>query len=345
MHIRFVRLLDVDDTRMPELRVTYLAETDDAVPAGRLAPSRIELDAQALRLPYAELGGPVAELAWAEAALTERGYGPLVANEQIRTWNLSSIWRLEADGETFWLKLVPPFFAHEPRVLALFANERVPRLLASEGNRMLLQNILGEDCYRADREQMLHMVDLQWRWHDRVDALLSIGLPDIRGPVLSRDIARVASLYLSQFDADKQTTIASFLDALPDRLARLDDCGLPATLVHGDFHPGNWRGMGLDLTMLDWGDCVIEHPLLDLRSLLDGAGEHRAAVLTHWTSAWQERLPDAEVATAVELIRPIAYARGAVVFQDFLDQTEPSEQIYHDSDSLYFLNKVASMLR
>ncbi|MEO1248940.1 MAG: phosphotransferase, partial [Pseudomonadota bacterium] len=28
-------------------------------------------------------------------------------------------------------------------------------------------------------------------------------------------------------------------------------------MVHGDFHPGNVRGDGNRLTLIDWGDCGI----------------------------------------------------------------------------------------
>ena len=37
---------------------------------------------------------------------------------QVRSWNLSSVWRIPVSGQTVWLKVVPPFFAHEGRVLA-----------------------------------------------------------------------------------------------------------------------------------------------------------------------------------------------------------------------------------
>ena len=33
--------------------------------------------------------------------------------------------------------------------------------------------------------------------------------------------------------------------------------------MHGDFHPGNLRGDGRHLRLLDWGDSGVGHPLLD----------------------------------------------------------------------------------
>ena len=63
--------------------------------------------------------------------------------------------------------------------------------------------------------------------------------------------------------------------ALPARFAEVAACGMPDTLVHGDYHPGNVRGEPGNLTMLDWGDTGVGQPLLDMPAFLAGraAGE------------------------------------------------------------------------
>jgi hypothetical protein len=43
--------------------------------------------------------------------LAERGLRPTTPPTQVRTWNLSSLWRKPVEGQTVWLKVVPPFFA------------------------------------------------------------------------------------------------------------------------------------------------------------------------------------------------------------------------------------------
>ncbi len=50
----------------------------------------------------------------------------------------------------------------------------------------------------------------------------------------------------------------SLVEDLPGHFAALNACGIPDSLVHGDFHPGRYR-------ILDWGDCGIGNPMLDLR--------------------------------------------------------------------------------
>ena len=50
-------------------------------------------------------------------------------------------------AQTVWLKSVPPFFAHEGRLLTALADMRVPQLLAQDGGEFLLAKIAGDDLY------------------------------------------------------------------------------------------------------------------------------------------------------------------------------------------------------
>jgi hypothetical protein len=95
-----------------------------------------------------------------------------------------------------WLKVVPPFFAHEGPILMALAKSSwaaagaapVPAVLAVDGTRMLLADIPGEDQYHAPLERLAGMVDLlvtlQVAWADRCADLLHLGLPDWRTPAL-----------------------------------------------------------------------------------------------------------------------------------------------------------------
>src|SRR5206468_5046640 len=112
---------------------------------------------------------------WADSALA-RGMQRIGPAEQVRTWNLSSLWRLPLQGETAWLKCVPPFFAHEGRMLEMLQGWPVPRLIARDGPRLLLAEIPGEDLYNASLPRLLEMVSLlvsvQRAWLDGADDLL-----------------------------------------------------------------------------------------------------------------------------------------------------------------------------
>ena len=91
------------------------------------------LEQHSLRLPYAEPGGPDKGLVWAAGVLRDLGTQQIGPALQMRTWNLSAMWRIPVEGGYVWLKWVPPFFAHEGAVLARLQDGPVPRLLAHQG--------------------------------------------------------------------------------------------------------------------------------------------------------------------------------------------------------------------
>ena len=148
--------------RRPGGRVTYLAEVDGAQAGGLpLSGWPGVLEPHPLRLPYAEPGGPSRELAWADATLEDQGFVRTGLPQQMRTWNLSSLWRIPVEGGSVWLKCVPPFFAHEGAVISRLQDGPVPQLLAHQAGRVLMPDIPGEDLYGAQLPTLLTLVGYQ----------------------------------------------------------------------------------------------------------------------------------------------------------------------------------------
>jgi hypothetical protein len=344
--VTILRLLEAEHEQPPGGEVTYLAQVEAPVAA---EPWSGALDDQPLRHPYAEPGGPAADLAWAEGVLAERGIGLSGPPTQVRTWNLSSLWRLPVEDGAVWLKVVPPFFAHEGDLLARLAGERVPRVLGHDGGRMLMAEVPGEDLYDATPEQWRAMVsllvDLQSRWIGGAAELIALGLPDWRAAPLSSAIGALVARIGDGMDARARGALDAFVADLPDRWAKIAACGLPDTLVHSDFAPGNFRGEGLTLTLIDWGDSGVGHPLFDQIAFFDRIPDAAMAALRdHWLMHWRDAIPDCDPARAAALLAPIAAARKAVIYQGFLDHIEPAEHPYHRADPLDFLGRAAALL-
>jgi len=253
-------------------------------------------------------------------------------------------------GQTVWLKVVPPFFAHEGGVLARLAGERVPTLLGHDGGRTLLAEIAGDDLYDPEPPQLLEMVTLlvglQRSWSGRADELLALGLPDWRAPALGASIAVVVERTADELSADDRATLEEFLRRLPSHFAELAACGLGDTLVHGDFHPCNFRGDGRALTLLDWGDSGVGHPLLDQPAFLYRVPSAAvAAVRGHWLRQWRDAVPGSDPARAALLLAPLAAARQAVIYRGILDHIEPAEHLYHRADPAEWLQRTAALVR
>ena len=343
-----LRLLDAELDQPHGGRVTYLAEVAEPVRAAQRW-TRV-LDDDPRRHSFARPSGPAADLAWASALLAERGLRLTTPPTQVRTWNLSSLWRMPVEGQTIWLKVVPHFFAHEGALLALMAGAQVPVLLGHDGGRMLLAEIAGEDLHAAELPLLLEMVnrlvELQRLWGDHLEELLALGLPDWRAPALGAAITNVIERTLDEISAEDRAVLADFVRRLPNRFDDVDTCGLRDTLVHGDFHPGNFRGNGCDLTLLDWGDSGVGHPLLDQAAFLDAIPSACVgAVQAHWLQQWRAAVPGSDPARASVLLAPIAAARQAVIYRNFLDNIEPSEQVYHRVDPAKWLKRTAALVR
>ena len=143
------------------------------------------------------------------------------------------------------------------------------------------------------------------------------------------------------------------MDGLPERYAALEACGVPDTLVHGDFHPGNLRGRpargdlrgGEDrLVLLDWGDCGVGHPLLDRAAFLSRSpADQRDEVVSRWDEAWRVAVPGCDPVRAGQLLEPVAALRQAVVYDGFLRGIEPSERVYHAADPAIWLRRAAEL--
>ena len=348
VEVTVLRLLDTELASQPGGRVTVLAEVNDPGEAP-LLPWDGELDDSPLRLPYARPGGPARDLAWAAEHLASAGLRAGGRPEQVRTWNLSSLWRLPLeDGTATWLKCVPPFFAHEGAVLARLAGGPVPQLLAHEPGRVLMAEVPGEDQYDAGLPVLLALVELlvgvQAQEVGHEDELLALGLPDWRGPALTTAVEDVVRRHQHALGPPERQGLGRLLDGLDRRWADLSACGIPDTLVHGDVHPGNSRGDGQHLVLMDWGDCGVGHPLLDQPAMLDRiAPAAVGAVRLAWERAWRAVVPGADPGRAAELLAPVAAARQAVLYQGFLDRIEPSEHPYHRDDPLLWLARASAL--
>jgi Phosphotransferase enzyme family len=309
--------------------VTYLAQTEER-PA-QLEPTTVTLSAEPNRPAYAEINGPLRTLQWAEAALDT----PILAKTQIRTWNLSTIWRLDTADGPVWLKQVPAFFAHESAVLRWIGPPLVPAVLAAEAGRMLLADVPGADLYGADLDLRravaagFHPVQVA----AVKDPPLS-GVPDERGRSLIEPIERV----VTEYGGDPK-----LLEDLPQRFAAIEACGLPDTLVHGDLHPGNVRGDGTRWAIIDWGDSFLGHPAYDIMHLAVGLSEpDRRRLIAEWADRWRADVPGCEPERAIELMARLAPLRLAVVYARFLANIEPAERPYHASDPSACLARAAA---
>lgn len=318
-------------------QVSYLAEVAGVATVPLSPWAGDPLADHPLRQAWARPGGPSELLAWAEDRLSRQGVAVTEPAGQIKSWNLSALWRLSTTKGVVWLKCVPDFFGHEGAVIDAVGPPLAPRLLAFESGRILMAEIDGEDHHDATGDVLLPMIDLltaeQARWVGRTDELSTLGLPDRRLGTIPPRIRQVAETYADQLTAPERRHLTALVDELPQRMAALDDCGIPDTLVHGDFHPGNVRGTPGHYVILDWGDSAVGHPLTDELAFTRRLGPaDRAAASRRFAQAWRALVPGCDTDRAVELLAPVTALIAATQYADFVAAIEPDEHVYHAAD-------------
>jgi Ser/Thr protein kinase RdoA (MazF antagonist) len=306
-------------------QVTYHVEALQS--PGDLGPCDFVDDDQPLRMPWARASGVRELFEWA-ARQVELAGRPV----QRKTWNLAGLFRLPTPGGPVWLKAIPPFAAAEAAAIAAIAEADpglVPAVLATAPGRLLLADVPGTDCWDASEQAVTDAVGrlatAQARIGQRPRAL-----PDRRPEVLA---AAVGDLLDGPVGAELSTAELRAARRLQDRWEMLAGCGLPDTVVHGDFHPGNWRcGAGAPV-VLDFADAHWGNPVLDGLRPIDflppgGRGPAERAWITAWTAA----APRSRPAEALRIAEPLAHLAYALRYQEFLDNIEPTERVYHVGD-------------
>jgi hypothetical protein len=322
--------------------VTYLVEAFDA-PAGDPGWDG-EADPAVLaghphRMPWARPGGPARALAWAAEELRALGRPVTGAPVQVRSWNLSCLYRLPTAAGPVWVKCTPPFLAPEAVAIgyvAAHAPDLVPEVLAAsaDGTCVLMADVPGTDCWDPDAATVRDVFER----YTAVQAALAgqelPGLPDHRTATLAERAERVlAPDVAGLLHPGEREALDRLVADLPRRAGAIAGTGLPETLVHGDFHPGNWRSDGRGRVVVDWCETSRSHPARNLLRLTEWLAAPLAALATAtWVAAWRAAVPGCDPVRAVELVRPVHHLEAALTYRGFLDGIEPDERPYHESD-------------
>jgi hypothetical protein len=284
------------------------------------------------RVPWYETGWHGAARAWLAGRL-----GPLDAIKQLRSWQRSAVVRIDAGGERFFLKAVPPHFAHELPLSVWLAHqfpECVPAVQAADPERgwLLLRAApgVGLDTH-PDAEQwamaLRAYAELQIATVPHAQELAAFGVP-VRDDAWLRAgldalLSDEAAFLLDRqggLNRDELTALRARGPALHDVCAALATCGIPPTLEHGDFGPWQVLADGPTVTFLDWSDSAIACPLWSLASFLidlplELSRPHtRARLVDAYLAPWERLVPRDTLRRAWALADELYGLVGALIY-------------------------------
>lgn len=204
-------------------------------------------------------------LATMRARLATLGVAVVGEPEVVRRWDLSFVARVPTSRGLLWYKAVPDLFAQEGATTAWLharTSGLVPEVVGW-GDGWLLTRDVGPEAGPVPS----HPIDALSRLQREITTLLDSGdVPDLarRSPTSMAAELRALVACRDAFDARRSDQLAAVLPLLDATCQVAEDCGVPDSVVHGDFQRGNalWTDSGWRL--IDWTDAFLGFPFVDL---------------------------------------------------------------------------------
>ncbi|MCS7070092.1 MAG: aminoglycoside phosphotransferase family protein, partial [Anaerolinea sp.] len=175
----------------------------------------------------------------------------------------------------------------------------------------------------------------------RADALVDAGLPDLRG---RRLFIELTTLFrhpraLNGLTEDEIDRLRRSSPRLTELYIWLETSGLPAALVHGDFHGGSIIIQGDRPLFVNWPHASIGLPFLDLTILLHDAGHFFSAEVVQrlrdaYLESWAAYGSPGRLRAIYALAQPLGYLHRAIlenVLADQIDDQFDVDDVQEDS--------------
>ena len=196
---------------------------------------------------------------------------------QIRSWSISSVWRLSSGRHRVYFKASPRFFASEVAVTRDVATrfpEVSPVLIASEPDEgwMLMEDLGDLTLGKSDDptmwlETMKTIALVQRGYVGRTGALERMGIESRTTKSIAETLAywmeEPSRAGLRMFQPENEAALgrlSSRLGEIEVVERRLSDLGLPRALEHGDLDSTNVFIRDGSPVLMDWSDACFSHP-------------------------------------------------------------------------------------
>jgi hypothetical protein len=239
--------------------------------------------------PFARPGSIKELFAWVEDQVARLGLRLTGNFRQLNASASFSLIRFETTGGPVWFKATGEPNAHELALSLALADlfpGHVPRIISvhSAWNGWLSLDVAGTALdqttdRRAWERAAEDLAELQIGSIGKSPQLLRAGAKDLRmgrlAERIDRFLPRMGELMALQEKrspaALAERELMHLADVLKESCARLEGFGLPHTLSHIDFNPGNILVTGDRCVFLDWAEGSVANPLLTFEYLVEHA--------------------------------------------------------------------------
>jgi hypothetical protein len=261
--------------------------------------------------PFARLGWMEELLEWVQTRIDPMNLRVTGAIRQLNASPTFSLIRLETTGTAVWFKATGEPNLHELPVslsLARFFPGYVPEILGvhPKWNAWISKEAAGTPLDDHEQSSCWERVartlaELQVDSIVTCPQLLGDHCKDLRltriVELVDPFLARMADLMAAQVKLSPEPLTKSNLAFLGDRLkdacAALQELGVPDTLGHIDFNPGNIIVSATRCCFLDWAEGCVTHPFVTFEYLQEhyrrrlGSGAPVQKITSAYLEPWQ----------------------------------------------------------
>lgn len=253
---------------------------------------------------------------WIRDRLAERGVHvtAVIAQPRVRAWSTQLV--APTDHGIFWFKANCPGLAAEPAVhaeLARLLPDDVDSPVAIDAERGWVltrgRGMTWAESHEPTLEDWQTVVRLAATMQRRLAGdpgdLLARGLPDCSpGTVVGRfdamleRLAGLSHAHPAVVDGAEAERLRRARPRVVDAAALLEETRCPASLQHGDLHPGNVFLVDGGLRIFDFGDAQWAHPAEVLHvpwALVRDSDLDWEAVFSAYAECWSDVASRAEV--------------------------------------------------
>lgn len=335
---------------------TKSAPALEVVTTTRIAELRGHSSVPEERAAWTRLGWYERATEWIERSLASAGRAAPHAMVQVRHWGISALIRVDApDGRTWFKASFPPFHNEAPisALLAELAPGQTCGVVAADASSgwLLLDDFDGTtDATDPETTRLAvdHLVRLQRKMGAHQLALRSAGCEH-------RPLGGLAAELKTALDSDVATVqlglsterVSELFDAVTVAAAAIESVGLPETLLHGDFHPGNIAVTDAGMVLFDWSDGAIGNPVIDIATWgwwYDDDEPRLAELWGLFCSAWQREFGIDLSGLRREDVDVVAGAFHLVSYVRILSALEPTDRPSHAGGLDHFFALLTSGL-
>lgn len=267
-----------------------------------------------------------AALNWLEANLPPSNDGEAWQASQIRSWSISSVWRVNSAGTRLYFKASPRYFASEVAVTLDVADrfpDVSPSVVAAQPRNgwMLMQDLGDVTLGTTDSAELWHdtmktIATVQRGYIGRLREMERIGIERRTTEAIVETLGswtdETAGVEMRMFGDENETALRRLgpsLGRLESMARALGELGIPPTLEHGDLDATNVFIRNGSPVLMDWSDACVSHPFFT--PLTPAQARRYPEFVDTYLREWSDYAPIEDMRKGFGVAKPLAALESA----------------------------------